>query len=696
MQTIKTNCPRDCYDGCGIVARVEAGQTVKIRGDAEHPISRGKLCAKCGTAYNGVFQDESVRLQRPLRRVGPKGSGRYAPVGWDAALDEIATRFNDIIDSQGAESILTMKYSGTLSLLAFLFPDRWVNHVGASVVDYGTICNTAGYVAWELLFGTAEKGFDPRTARDSSCILVWGANPSHTAPHMHEHWLRQSPAKIVVIDPLRTQTAAAADLHLQLRPGTDAALAFAILHELRVLGHFDQAFIDAHTLGYAEILPDIERCTPEWASRVTGVSAADIRRAASLYGAGPALLWCGQGLQRQPLGGNVMRAAGLLPALTGNVGKAGAGFYYLNDSAEIAGVDYAWLTGAGLAAGTPKTVTALDLADRLAMDDEFRALMIWNCNPLASCSNQQKLRRACRREDLFTVVIDLFQTDSANYADIVLPAASFLEFDDLTCSYMNLLLGVQSRVREPIGESLPNQEIFRRLAAAMGLENPALFEPDADLVASLLEQCGYAGGFDALQQQGHFAIGGEQPLVLFEDLDFGTPSGRIEIASQPAERAGLPRVPLPAVDAQPRAGQLRLISPASNWRMNDTYGNDPRLRMRAGAAELIMNAADAARLGVAQGDRVELSNDHAALELVACIDDIVLPGTVLSYKGRWPSLEPGGESLNFLYDGLKTDMGESSGVHGMMVEVRRCEPPADNSSADMGHSGGRGYTGSTR
>jgi len=675
MQTIKTSCPRDCYDGCGIVARVEAGQPAKIGGDADHPISRGKLCAKCGTAYNGIFQDESARLRRPLRRVGPKGSGRYAPIGWDEALDEIAARFNDIIDSHGAESILTMKYSGTLSLLAFFFPDRWVNHVGASVVDYGTICNTAGYAAWELLFGTAEKGFDPRTARDASCILVWGANPSHTAPHMHEHWLRESPAKVVVIDPLRTKTAAAADLHLQLRPGTDAALAFAILHELRALGRFDQAFIDQHTLGYDEILADIEACTPEWGAQVTGVSAADIRRTAALYGAGPALLWCGQGLQRQPLGGNVMRAAGLLPALTGNVGKAGAGFYYLNDSAGIAGVDYAWLAGAGLAAGTPKTVTALDLADRLDADDEFRALMVWNCNPLASCSNQQKLRLACQREDLFTVVIDLFQTDSANFADIVLPAASFLEFDDLTYGYMNLLLGVQSRVREPIGESLPNQEIFRRLAAAMGLKNPALFEADADLIDSLLGQCRFAGGFAGLQRQGHFAIGGEEPLLLFEDLEFGTPSGRIEIASQLAEQAGLPRVPLPSVDAQPRAGQMRLISPASNWRMNDTYGNDPRLRKRAGPAELIMHGADAARLGVVRGQRVELSNAHGVLELVACIDDIVPPGTVLSYKGRWPSLEPGGENLNFLYGGLKTDMGESSAVHGLMVEVRPLRTP---------------------
>lgn len=670
MQTIKSHCPRDCYDGCGIVARIEPGKRPKISGDPEHPIARGKLCAKCGTAYNGVFQDEKFRLHSPLRRTGPKGSGQFEAIGWDLALDEIAQRLNGIIDRHGAESILTAKYSGTLSLLAFFFPDRWVNHVGASVVDYGTICNTAGYAAWEILFGTAAKGFDPRSARDASCILVWGANPSHTAPHMHQHWLQESPAKIVVIDPVRTKTAAAADLHLQLRPGTDAALAFAILHELRAQGRFDQAFIDEHTLGYVEVVADIERCTPQWAAPITGISADDIRRAASLYGAGPALLWCGQGLQRQPQGGNVMRAAGLLPALTGNVGKAGAGFYYLNETAELAGVDYGWLSGAALAGGTPKTVTALELADRLGQSDEFRALLIWNCNPLASCSNLRKLREACRREDLFTVVIDLFQTDSADFADIVLPAASFLEFDDLAYGYMNLLLGVQSRVREPIGDSLPNQEIFRRLAAAMDLDAPELQQSDDDMIDTLLRQCGFGEGFAGLQQQGYFAVGGDEPVLLFEDLEFDTPSGRIEIASQRAADAGLPGAPLPMVDDRPKDGQLRLISPASNWRMNDSYGNDPRLRKRAGLAELYLNALDAANLGISDGDRVELSNAQGALELVAVIDDIVPPGTVLSYKGRWPSLEPSGQNLNFLYAGLTTDMGDSSGVHGLMVEVK--------------------------
>ena len=207
--TIRTNCPRDCYDGCGIVAHIEDGKRPRIAGDPEHPISRGSLCSKCGVAYNGVFQDETARLTTPLRRVGEKGSGEFEPIGWGDALTQIANTFTSITDSRGAESILTMKYSGTLSLLGFFFSDRWVNYVGASKVDYGTICNAAGGLAWELMFGRADKGFDPRTARDASCIVVWGANPSHCAPHMHEHWLTDSPASVVVIDPVRSKTAAA-------------------------------------------------------------------------------------------------------------------------------------------------------------------------------------------------------------------------------------------------------------------------------------------------------------------------------------------------------------------------------------------------------------------------------------------------------------------------------------------------------
>lgn len=667
---IRSNCPRDCYDGCGILVQVEDGARPRVVGDPNHPVSRGTLCGKCGVAYNGVWQDEQARLGTPLHRVGPKGSGQFEAISWDLAMSEIARRLDEIIDRHGAESVLGMQYSGTLSMLAYMFPNRLMHKLGAARVDYSTICNAAGSLAWHLLYGDgAHMGFDPRTARDASCILVWGANPSHSAPHMHKHWLRDTPARVVVIDPVCTRTAAEADLHLQPRPGTDAALAFSLLHALREQGSFDEAFIDQHTVGADEIAPLIERCTPQWGEEHTGVPAADISQAARLYGAGPAMLWVGQGLQRQPQGGNVMRSAGLLPALTGNIGKPGTGFCYLNYTPFLIGADADYLEGAHLAKGQAKTVGALELADRLLDPQEFRAFLVWNTNPLASCSDQRKLREACARENLFTVVIDCFATDTTRYADIVLPAASFLEFDDLTFSYFNLCVGAQSKARDPIGLALPNQEIFRRLAAAMGLDDPALHESDEDIIATLLRQMGRDHDFAELQRVGHFFVNDDEPLIFYQDLQFSTPSGLIEIASEQATQMALPRTPHAGVDPAPGPGRYRLLSPASNWRLNDSYANDPKAAQRAGPAQLILCAADAADLGVADGAVVRVSTDTGAIELQACIDEMVRPGTVLSYKGCWPSLEPGGSNLNAIHAGEPCDMAGSSSVHGLLVEV---------------------------
>ena len=671
---VRTNCPRDCYDGCGIVVTLAEGKKPRVAGDPEHPVARGSLCAKCGVAYNGVFQDETARLLSPLKRVGSKGSGEFEAISWDEALTTVASKLNGIVDTDGAGAILGLGYSGTLSMIGYAFPSRLMNYLGASTVEYGTICNVAGSVAWNLTFGTAQKGFDPRTAKESHCILVWGANPSHSAPHMHKHWLKDSPAQVVVVDPVRSKTAAEADLHLQLRAGSDAALAFSLLHALQKLDAFDKEFIAGHTIGFDEIQAHIEQCTPEWGEELTGVPAADIRMAAKRYAAGPSLLWCGQGLQRQPLGGNIMRAAGLLPALTGNVGKAGAGFYYLNDTAEIAGIDFDYLAGSALAKGKSKRVGALDLADRLSNTDEFKAFMVWNSNPLASGSDQKKLRQACSREDLFVVAIDLFETDTVRYADIVFPAASFLEFDDITASYMNLVVGAQCKVMEALGESLPNQEIFRRLAKEMGFDEPALLESDASMIDTMMQQCGVGYDFDELRDRGYFFVNGDEPMIFFEDLVFDTPSGKIEIASNQAEAMGLPRTAFPGVDPRPEDGQFRLLSPASLWRMNDSYANDPRLGVRADVAELIINPEDAARLGIENGATVRVANDAGEIALTAQVDDIVRPGTVVSYKGRWPSHEAGGKNLNFLHAGRKCDMGESTSVHGTLVTISGVEP----------------------
>ncbi len=277
---IKTTCPRDCYDSCGIAVITRDGAVTKVLGDPDHPVSRGALCGKCALAYNGAWRDPDQRLAHPLKRVGAKGEGRFEPVPWETALTEIAGQLGDIVADGDPRRILTAHYTGTCSAIANGFPMRFFNRLGATEVEPDTICNNAGHYALGYVYGTSAKGFDPRTARDTACLVVWGCNPHASGPHAYKHWLREQPGKLVVIDPVATPTAAIADLHLQPRPGTDAALAFALLHVLDRNGVIDRAFIDAHPVGFAELEPLIADCSPEWGARMTGVPAGQIERAA--------------------------------------------------------------------------------------------------------------------------------------------------------------------------------------------------------------------------------------------------------------------------------------------------------------------------------------------------------------------------------------------------------------------------------
>lgn len=669
LETIRTNCPRDCYDGCGIIVERRDGAIKRILGDPDHPVSRGALCSKCAVAYNGVWQDENARLLYPLKRTGPKGAGRFERVGWDEAVALVAARLREVASRFQPEAIIHTHYSGTLSVIANAFPMRFFNRLGATEVEPDSICNIAGHVAWNLLFGDSNVGFDPKTADDTTCILVWGANPAHSAPHAHKYWLQESPGSVLVVDPVRTATAAKADLHLQPFPGSDAALAFSLLNVLRRDGFFDETFIADHTVGAEAIMPVIESCTPEWGSARTGVPTADIMRAAHLFGPGPSLLWAGQAVQRQATGGNVMRAIGLLPALTGNVGKPGAGFYYLNSTPAIAGLDYDALEGVQLRRGERASISHMDFAARLGRPEPYRALLCWNTNPAASAPQQGRLREALRREDLFTVVIDCFMTDTADFADLVLPAASFLEFDDLTYSYFHLNIGAQAKAGEPLGEALPNQEIFRLLAKAMGFEEPELYEEDEALIAKMLQQMKVGVDFETLKRQGWRSLS-EKPVIFYADRKFNTTSGKIEIASEKAVKMGLPRLPQPWFDAPPAKGRLRLLTPASKWRMNDSYANDRHLTEQAGDAAVILHPTDATELGIHDGMRVTVENETGRIELCARIDQIVPVGVALSYKGRWPKQERGGVNVNVLNPGHKSDMGEGTCVHGTEVTVR--------------------------
>jgi anaerobic selenocysteine-containing dehydrogenase len=664
---VLTTCPRDCYDACGITVVKRDGAIRHVRGDPNHAVARGKLCRKCSIGYNGAFLDPQARLTRPLRRLGPKGEGRFEPVSWDEALVEIAERLRNIEATAGAHTVLNAHYTGTFSLLAFFFPLRFFHRLGATEVDPDTICNKAGHVALEYVYGTSMMGFDPLTARDSACILVWGANPSASAPHAHDRWLPESPAQVIVVDPVRTPTAESADLHLQPFPGSDAALAFALLHVLAREELLDMDFLGAHTIGWDELEPLLADCTPEWGEVATGVPAALIEEAAALYGQGPSLLWLGQGFQRQRNGGNVIRACALLPAVTGNLAKPGAGFLYLNGT-ESRGIDEDYLAAPHLGPDTPDPISHMELVD--CLDDPVRsqALFCWNINIAASNPQQQRLHEALRREDLLTVAIDLFPTDTTDFADYVLPAASFLEFDDLVASYFNLTLSAQVKAAEPMGEALPNMEIFRRLARAMGYSDAELYESDADLLEAVLRRSGVGEAFASLAAKGTVPIA-DEPVVQFADRRFPTPSGHVELASARAEADGLPRLPLPLADPRPADGRLRLLSPASPWLLNDSFANDAKIAKRIGRATIALHPDDARERGLAEGDEAVVRNETGRLRLHVVLSDAVPRGVAYSPKGRWPKREPARANVNALNPGEAADMGQSTSVHGTEVTV---------------------------
>ena len=458
---------------------------------------------------------------------------------------------------------------------------RLMRALGATEVAPDTICNDAGHTALGYVYGTSLDGFDPRTAAQAGCILVWGANPSASAPHQHEHWLPEAPGAVVVVDPVRTATAEQADVHLQpfpaamLRsPSGCSTCCIAMAWSTR--------FLAAHAIGGPQLLALAAPCDPSWTQAQTGVPGELVERAAHLYGAGPSLLWIGQGFQRQPHGGNVVRSVAALPAVTGNLGRPGAGFLYLNGFANRA-IDEDYLSGADAYPDVPAAISHASLAATLEDPQRSGALVCWNVNPVASCAEQSRLRHALEREDLFTVVADLFATDTADLADVVLPAASWLESDDIVVPYFHRALSAQVKACEPLGRALPNSEIFRRLAAALGRSDRRLQEADDAILAAVMSGSGTGLSFAELAARGT-VWGEEQAAVQFADLRFPTPSGRIELACAAAAADGHGLLPRPHADARPAPGRLRLLSPASPWSVNSSFSNDVEGRHGARAS----------------------------------------------------------------------------------------------------------------
>jgi anaerobic selenocysteine-containing dehydrogenase len=400
---------------------------------------------------------------------------------------------------------------------------------------------------------------------------------------------------------------------------------------------------------------------------VTGVPAEQTRAAARIYGGGRSLLWIGQGLQRQPTGGNTVRSVAMLPAVTGNLGRAGSGFLYLNGAGNRQ-LDEEYLCGIEAFPGAPDPISHMRLAAHLEDASRTRALVCFNINIAASNPDQARLAAALRRDDLFTVVADLFPTDSTDFADVVLPAASFLEFDDVIASYFHRSISAQVRALDAPGQALTNMEIFRRLAVAMGLDDPALLETDEQLIDTIMTRRGGGLSFAELAEAGT-VWPSDEPEIQFAGLAFPTPSGRVELVSEAAELAGHGRLPRPHADAAPAGGRLRLLSPATAWMLNASFSNEPKITRRAGELTVFIHPDEALARGLEDRTRVRVTSETGVLDALLELTRDVPPGVALLPKGRWPKREPGAANVNVLNPSRASDMGESATFHGTEVSL---------------------------
>jgi anaerobic selenocysteine-containing dehydrogenase len=671
METVRVVCGHDCPDMCSLLAEVENGRVRRVRGDPEQPFTAGFACAKVNRDADLVHSPE--RLRTPLRRAGAKGEGKFAPITWDAALDEIAARWRQIIAESGPEALLGYAYSahqGMLNrgLLLGLFRD-----LGATRLVAGTVCDTCCEEAWNVTVGPA-AGADPETVDDSDLIVAWGADLVATNVHF---WARAEAAqkrgvKIVVIDPRRSRTARLADRHLQIRIGTDAALALGVMHILGRDGLADREYLAAQTIGFdrleAEVLP---RFGPARVAQITGLSEEDIEGFAAAYGAAKrSFIRLGEGMTRLARGGEALRAVALLPGVTGAYGRRGGGALLLTTPLYDLNFDAVRNPG-GAAPDAARTVNHLRLGDALLnlTDPPIRALFVAANNPAVTCPDAGKVRKGLLRQDLFTVVHVPFLTATARYADIVLPAAIYLETEDLYRAYGAYYLQYAPAAVPPQGEARSNFDLAQDLAKRLGLRHPIYRADPAAAIGALFDGAGGAmAGLDpaALRRRGPVRLPASAGQV------FRTPSGRLEFYSEQLAAAGHAAMPdwQPDPEEQRDAARwpLRLLTAPGYFQAHTAYSGVDFLRRREGQPCCILHPEEAARRGLADGAAVRLFNERGSVGLVLRVSDEVLPGVVL-VPGQRPDGETVSGTINTLVSDRYTDLGEGATYQSTFLDV---------------------------
>ncbi|MGE5672958.1 MAG: molybdopterin-containing oxidoreductase family protein [Mycobacterium leprae] len=678
-------CPHDCWDTCSMLVHVKDGQAVRVMGNPDHPVTRGYLCVKTNQYLERVYSPD--RVLYPMRRTGPKGSGQFQRITWDEALTEIATRFKAVAAEFGPEAILPYSYAGTIGVLHYGSMDRRFFHKLAATQLERTICASAGTEAIISAMG-GRQGPDPEDMVHAKLIVVWGVNVissnTHQWPIIQE--ARRRGAKLVVIDPYRYKGAREADWHIQIRPGTDTAFVLGVMHVLMAEDLLDHDYIEQYTTGFEALQERVADWTPERAAEVTGIPPEEIRRFARLwYDSRPGVLRVGYGLQRHTNGGTAIRAICMLPALTGHWRDVGGGFLLSQSSAY--GFNSKALERPDLMpAPAPRSINMIELGKALTEVSEppVKALFVYNCNPAATAPNQNKVLRGLSREDLFTVVHEQLFTDTCKWADLVLPATTQLEHMDLMYSYWHLHLQLNEAAIQPLGEAIPNTELFRRLAAAMGFTDPCFKDSDEDLVRQALSsESPTLNGITLERLQQEHSIKLERAMAPFAHGGFATRSGKVELYAEQLVLKGLDPVLayVPAAESPDGSPELaaryplQLVSPAAHHFLNTTFANLPTLMSREKVPTLYLNPVDAAARFIETGDWVRVFNDRGSVRLRVEVGDWSKPGVAITPTIWWPRFMPDGVGINVLTTDHVADMGGGASFHTNLVQVEKSAAP---------------------
>ena len=681
---VRGACPHDCPDTCAMLVTVENGRAIRVAGDPDHPVTKGFLCAKVNRYVERTYHDD--RLTTPMRRAGPKGSGKFEAITWDAALDEIATRLGNIArSSDGPEAILPYSYAGTMGLVQGSSMDhRFFHLLGASKLDR-TICSMAGTIGMRMTVG-ANVGADSEGVPESDFVLLWGTNTLTANPHLWPFILqaRARGAPIICIDPIQTRTAMQCDEWLPIRPGTDAALALGMMHVLFAQGLEDREYLERHTLGHEAMRVRAAEWTPARTAAVTGLSEDVITSLATRFGhARAAFIRVNYGLQRHAGGGMAVRTIACLPAVAGHWRRAGGGVQ-LSTSANFQ-FNRAALERADLGPRT-RTINMIRLGDALTLPDAgvggppVKAMIVYNSNPAAVAPDRNAVLRGMAREDLFTVVLEHFQTDTADWADIVLPATTQLEHWDIHFAYGHHYVTLNRPAIAPVGEAKPNSEIFRLLAARMGMTDPTMRDDDLTLIRQALSsQSPKLEGvtLDTLLEHGWTRLNVPTPFLPYATGDFPTPSGKCEFHSERLEALGFDPLPtyIPPYESMERDPALvaryplTLISSPAHTFLNTTFVNVTSLRRQAHEPEVLLHPADAERRGIAAGVMVTVRNDRGAFVARARVEAGIREGVAWAPSIWWGKLADDGANANQTTSQRITDLGNGPVFYDNQVEV---------------------------